>query len=435
MNVRKVVCDALILGGGIAGLTAAYILAKQKKRVVLVEKASTFGGAIFSYEFPAFTVEAYYHHFFPWDKDILWLIHELGLQQRIVWKEPLTVFYKNGKYYPLLKPLDIFTFTPLSLQGKIEFVRLMITIRMIKDPGTYDQVSVRDFIVRYGGKKVFHELFSFLIKSKFGTDGENISAAWFIERIQLRSNVGKSGEVLGYLHGGLYQLVSGITQKIIELGGTLLLEAYPGRIDCQQGITKVSIHGKKKRDIFPKYVISTIPPAVLGSLIPFQPEYQQLLAKTQYQPAICLLLGLKRQVTPGYYWTNLLMNDCAFGALIEQTQFISPENYGGMHLAYLASYVPQTSPLLTAPENELKEHYLSDLKRLFPHISQEDILWVRVGRLRTAGIIYTTGIKSSILPYETPVKNLFMGGLFNSYPERTIDTSIKIGRILAGKCF
>ena len=432
---KKVSCDTLILGGGIAGLTAAYVLAKQGKKVVLVEKEPALGGAIFSYVFPSFTIEAYYHHFFPWDKDIQWMIQELGMRHSITWGEPLTAFYHQGKYHRLLKPMDLFSFSPLSILGKMEFARLMLKIKMIKDPGGYDTVSAYDFITLHGGKHVFQELFSFLLASKFGTDGHDISAAWFIERLQLRSNVGKKGEVLGYLGGGFYQLVSEIAQKISGFGGKIILGAHIDSIahnHTTHTITSICFQEKERVEIFPKYVVSTIPPSVLGSLINFPEQYQEQLAKTQYQPAICLLAGLKKQITP-YYWTNMLERECAFGAIVEQTNFIPKEQYEGIHLAYLASYVPQTSPLLTIPEHKIRDMYLNDLKRFFD-VALEDVIWVKAGRLRTAGIIYTTGIKNALLPYETPISNLVMGGLFNSYPERTIDTSIRIGRTLAGKC-
>lgn len=40
------------------------------------------------------------------------------------------------------------------------------------------------------------------MKSKFGENAENISAAWLIGRVKIRSDRGKEGEKLGYLRGG-----------------------------------------------------------------------------------------------------------------------------------------------------------------------------------------------------------------------------------------
>ncbi len=42
------------------------------------------------------------------------------------------------------------------------------------------------------------------------------------------------------------------------------------------------------------------------------------------------------------YWLNIA-HDAPFGALIEHTNFVPKERYGGDHLLYVASYVQDES--------------------------------------------------------------------------------------------
>ncbi len=418
--------DAVILGGGIAGLTAAYELSKHGKYALVVEREKDLGGAVASYHFPTFTIEAFYHHFFPRDKDLQMLLSELQLHARIVWKEVPPAFFSKGKFYRLFKPMDLLSFSAISFLAKLELCRLMLTIKMTKDPGKYDNCSVRDFIVRFGGKHVYDELFLHLLRSKYGSQADTISAAWFIERIQLRSHTGKQGEILGYLNGGFYQLVSRLQEEIRKTS-TILCGSSADKIETEKGkIIRVRIN-KKWYDA--PVVLSTIPPHILSSVIEFPEEYKHRISQHEYQPAICIMLGLKRPIGP-YYWTNIL-EPSVFGAVVDHCNFMNQRDYGNQHIVYLGSYVDVNSPLLTMSEESVFAQYFTNLKKLFPYMQDSDVLWKRVGRIRNAGLFYKKGIKKILLPYVTPYTNLFIAGMFNSYPERSISDSVAKGKTLA----
>jgi len=59
--------DAVVLGGGIAGLGAAERLHDAGKRVVLVDAAPRIGGLARSILVGGEPFEPYYHHIFPQD--------------------------------------------------------------------------------------------------------------------------------------------------------------------------------------------------------------------------------------------------------------------------------------------------------------------------------------------------------------------------------
>ena len=76
--MRTGVC---ILGGGIAGLAAAYSLGKDRVARVLLEKDSNVGGLLGSIELGDCRVERFYHHIFTHDRQTLGLLAELGIQE------------------------------------------------------------------------------------------------------------------------------------------------------------------------------------------------------------------------------------------------------------------------------------------------------------------------------------------------------------------
>ena len=75
-----------VIGGGIAGLTAAYRLAQSGHRVVLWEQSERLGGQAAAFDLGnGSSLEIFYHHLFMSDHAIVDLIHELGIEDALVW--------------------------------------------------------------------------------------------------------------------------------------------------------------------------------------------------------------------------------------------------------------------------------------------------------------------------------------------------------------
>ncbi|MCH8921346.1 MAG: FAD-dependent oxidoreductase, partial [Chloroflexi bacterium] len=85
-----------IIGGGVAGLTAAYRLLQKGHRVQLFEASPSLGGLVRTFEIPAGggsapegggePIECFYHHLFTTDTAAIRLINELGLGDRLTWQ-------------------------------------------------------------------------------------------------------------------------------------------------------------------------------------------------------------------------------------------------------------------------------------------------------------------------------------------------------------
>jgi protoporphyrinogen oxidase len=71
---------AVVIGGGVAGMTSAYRLMEQGHDVALYEASPFLGGLVRTFEVGGTRLEAYYHHIFSSDTTIIRLIDELGLK-------------------------------------------------------------------------------------------------------------------------------------------------------------------------------------------------------------------------------------------------------------------------------------------------------------------------------------------------------------------
>ena len=86
----------------------------------------------------------------------------------------------------------------------------------------------------------------------------------------------------------------------------------------------------------------TTSPALLARLAPALPaSYLQGLLSLKSMGAVVMVLALKQQLSEeGYYWYNLPKSaGFPFLALVEHTNFVPPEHFGGDHIVYIGDYL------------------------------------------------------------------------------------------------
>jgi hypothetical protein len=81
-------------------------------------------------------------------------------------------------------------------------------------------------------------------------------------------------------------------------------------------------------------------------------EYVRKLNAVTYLGIVCVVLVLKRRLSP-FYVTNLANEDFPFTGIIEMTNLISGEETEGRHLVYLPKYTSPGDPLFDASDDEV----------------------------------------------------------------------------------
>ncbi|MEN6610326.1 MAG: NAD(P)/FAD-dependent oxidoreductase [Methanoregulaceae archaeon] len=395
--------EICIIGGGLSGLSAAYSLSRNHS-VNLIEKDAVLGGCLSSYSRGHYFIEKYYHHCFPSDTTLFRLLAELDLSQNLEWRSGSTGYYADAKIYPLTSPSDIIRYPFLTFADKAKLAFLTIRSKRM-DTASLDDITAKEFILRQTGKSAYESFFEPLLRSKFGARSDEVSAAWLISRIAIRSHRGISGERLGYLNGGFQRLID-------------VLEAAARKNQCtiSKGTEVTSLirkNGSWQVNGTPyDAVLATIPVAETSRL------GGPAIKGPQYQGAACMALGLERDVTEGVYWVNM-KDPAPYGAVISHTNFIPKDRYGE-HIVYLASY------FTGAPADNLEEKMLSDFRTRF-QVAENEIHWHDLAIDPWAGPIYVTGSRKTIPPYEQ--NGLYLAGMFSepNYPERSIEGSIRAG--------
>jgi protoporphyrinogen oxidase len=396
-----------IIGGGLTGLVAAHAVAGEHE-AVLFEKMPYLGGCLSSYNMNDYWIERYYHHCFSSDTALFALLKEIGVSDKLEWMNGTTGYFARNRIFPLNTPREILAYPELTLLDKTKLAWLVLRAKKI-DLTALDDIPADQYIIENLGTNVYSSFFEPLLKSKFGDRRNEVSAAWLISRIAIRSNRGVSGERLGYLNGGFHQIIGALESAVTRKGGKIEKQTPSSSLSRDGSVW--TLNGTRF-----DAVISTIPPQELERI------GGPALPHTPYQGAACLTLAMDRQVTNGIYWLN--MKDSApYGAVVSHTNFIPWERYGE-HIVYLASYFSGTI------QAHIDKRMITDFCRKFS-VSEHEIHWHRMAIDPWAGPVFTTGYRSLIPGYEQA--GLYMAGMFSrtNYPERSMEGSIRAGNEVA----
>ena len=409
----------VIIGGGLAGLAAGYKLA-GKDKIIIIEKEPELGGMASSYKIDNYFIEQYYHHIFASDIELISLIEELGLIDRLEWLKGTTGYYFDGKIYPMNSPLEILKALPLM--DVIRLTLLVLKAKSIKDRTPFDDITAKEWIIETAGESVYDNFFLPLLSSKFGDNKEKVSAAWLLGRVQIRSNRGTKGEKLGYMRGGFAALIEKMAQDIRNKGG-IIIKGNVSRIEIAgNSIKGVIVDGER---IECDRVISTVAPHVLSKILDI--NLPGLDLNISYQGTACALFGLSEKVMKDIYWLNI-KEDVPFGAVIEHTNFIPVTDYGEQ-LMYATSYFQDPKSILwSLRDEEVIELYLKGLEKLFPGFRKK-VKWWRLRRDLDTAPVYETGYGKKVFPFKTGIIGLYLAGMFSqtNYPERSMNGSILAG--------
>ena len=424
----------IIIGAGVAGLAAAYDLAKRGHEVAIYETGDRAGGQVRTFEVGGGRVEIFYHHLFRSDTDIVALIDELGLGDDLAWIDSNVGLHARGKNYPFVGPLDLLRFDRVSLITRVRLGLAALYLRRYKDWHNFEGKRAAEWIRRWVGLEGYNAVWGPLLRAKFRSHAEDVSLVWFWGKIHLRFASRQGGlfakEQLGYLRGSFGRLIDALVDAVTARGGTLDLGAPVERVLIEDG-RAVGVRLRDGREARADAVLATVPSEWFAKMVPELAErdarYAEMLTALQYQWATVLAITLDRPLSP-IYWLTMTEDDCPFVVAVEQTNFMPPSDYGGEHLLYLSNYVDPGDPTTEQTADEVFDRYEPYLKRINPAFDRS---WVHEKWLftdRAGQPVVHARYHETIPPHRTPVPGLYLANTTQIYPEdRGQNYSIRMG--------
>ena len=428
-----------IIGAGAAGLAAAYELGKGGHEVAVYERAPFLGGHASTFDVGGARLERGYHHWFTSDTDIIELVQEIGLGDRIRWIESKVGTLYDGKIYNFVTPLDLLRFTPLGILDRLRLGLVTLYLQRKKDWRAYEDVTAADWLRRRAGTRVYQVFWGPLLRGKFGEDYyDQVGMTWVWGKIHTRvASRGKGlvKEMLGYPIGSFGEVFDVLADKVTKGGGQVHISASVSRIVVEQGRAtglEVDVAGGGPRLEPFDAIIATTPSNIFPKLVPPMPDdYLTKLTSVKYMAAVLIILVLDRPLSH-IYWLNVADRSMPFVGVIEHTNLIGPEHYGGKHIVYLSNYLSTNHPLYKLGHQELLQEYLPHLRKINP---QFDMSWIETSyhhRIDGAQPIIGTNYSSRIPDHRTPFKGLYLANTTQVYPEdRGTNYSVRMGKRVA----
>lgn len=429
MSITNKNDQVVVIGGGFTGLAAAYELAKKGVSVTVLESESEIGGLAAAFDVNGEKLDRFYHHWFTNDLEVMELIEELGLHDRVEVNPTNTGVYYANNFFKLSTPWDLMNFTPLRFFDRIRLGLLALRARRVKDWRVLENKTAHEWLKELGGENVYRIVWQPLLKGKFGPYFEEVSAVWFWNKLKLRGGSrGKGGEErLAYFKGGFVSLAEALASRIRELGGKIELSSPVTSFKYESDEWKIdTLKGSFTAD----NVIATVALPLISEMIKnWAPaQYLDKLNRIQYIGNVCLVLQLDRPLSQTY-WLNVNDPSFPFVGVIEHTNFERAETYGGDHIVYLSKYLPHTDALYSMSSEEFLNFTIPFLKKMFPEF---DISWVKayhLWRARWSQPIVEKHYSSLIPSEDSPFHGLYICSMAQIYPEdRGTNYAIRDGK-------
>ena len=428
-----------IVGAGAAGLSAAYDICKDGHDVVVYESAPFIGGQASTIKVGGHPLERGYHHLFTNDSAIIALMQELGIDHHLRWYESNVGTYANNRLYRTTTATDLLRFGALPPWERVRMGLFTLRLKRMAEWRDLEDYTADGWLKSRLGGRSYRVLWEPLLRAKFGKFYQQVGMPWFWSKIQTRfaSRQGLfAREVLGYPTGSFDVVFEKLTSEITRRSGRLRMLNEVVSIETASDnrsvlVTSQDATGETRSESF-DCVLSTTPSFTMRKITKgLSDEYLRKLDSVSYLAAVVMILELDRPLTD-FYWMNIADPEVPFLGVIEHTNMLPREWYGGMSVVYLTNYLDRDDRLFNMSSDDLAGLYLPHLRRFNRSFREDWVKDVHYNAVSAAQPIIGQNYSQSMASHRTPVERVYLANTTQIYPEdRGTNYSIRMGREVA----
>ncbi len=279
-------------------------------------------------------------------------------------------------------------------------------------------------MLKWAGKQVYEQMWKPLLIGKFGPFYKDVNMAWMWARIKARTTR------LGTFEGGFQKFADLFAEKLREMGVEIRLGVGVKFIKRNQD-KGLMIDAGGTVESFDKVLVTTSPNLMSKLCLDLPENYLKGLLELKSMGAVVMVLSLKHQLSKeGYYWFNL-PKEAGYPmlALVEHTNFVSKEHFGGDHIVYAGDYLELGHEYFSMSDDELLERFTSAFKKFNPAFEKDWVKKVWVNKTNYAQPVPLVNHSKNIPAIQTPIDGLYFASMSQVYPwDRGTNFAVEIGR-------
>ncbi len=416
----------IVIGGGIAGLTAAAYLVKNKFKVTLLEASPKLGGRAYSFidKETNTIIDNGQHILMGCYHDTLDFLSVIGATNNFYFQKRLQVnFVKEGFqilplksapiFYPLNLIIGLLNFGALKFSDRFNLLKVFLKLPFYSSD-KFSEMNIKEWLKFENQSQAVQDAFwKILAVGALNTSIEKASAKIFIDilkQIFLKGN--KSAKIVLPKYGLSESYCKNAEKYILENGGGILLSESVEKLIISGGNVK-ELHSHKKVYLDFDFVVSTIPNYALNRIFDANNDYE--IPEMKYSSILNIQLWLNENNLPAGF----------FGLINSPLHWVFNK---GTHLNIVIS---DADELVNKSDEELLNMVKSEMQKFFL-LNSELISNYKIIKEKRATFIPSNDIIDKRPAQKTQIKNLILAGdwVDTGLPS-TIESAVKSGRIAA----
>ncbi len=416
----------LIIGGGVAGLTAASILSSKKIAVTLIESSPKLGGRTYSFKDKETDtiIDNGQHIMMGCYRETLSFLRLINAENNFDYQRYLFLkFIDRNKhqfnldastsFYPFNLILAIKNYNAFNFNDKISFILFLLRLPIISK-NSLRKSTVREWLENeHQNIDIIKNFWEILCVGALNTNLEKASAFVFYEVLMLIFFKGNFASTIILPKYGLSESIIKPAISFIEKNG--------GAIIASEIVREVFVKNQKivliKTDkmIYDNfdYIISAIPLYSLEKIIP--KKNLGINLELEYSTIVNIHIWLK----------DINLQEKFYGLLD------SPLHWIFVKEKHINIVISDANYLADKSKEEIFKLVIDELIQ-YTSIVSEDIIEYKIIKEKRATIVPAVDILNKRPNSRTPIKNLFLAGDWtNTGLPSTIESAVKSGRIAA----
>jgi squalene-associated FAD-dependent desaturase len=435
-----------VIGGGVAGMSAACALAEAGLRVQLVERRGYLGGRASSYVHPGVeeTIDNCQHVLFGCCTNLIDFYRRIGALDKVGWTSEMTMIEPGGRYSvlgpfgpgPLNLPAPLhglprlLTAHAFTLADKVSLARAFRA--MLRPVAPDSQETLAEWLIRHGQSRGAVERFwKLVIASALNAEIDSIAVPYAAKVIrELFMNSAEAGR-MGINMVPMSELYSGVEGLLGKSGSSLHLNSNVERIEWDEEVSEWRL-ATRTGTLVSDYMVLALPFEAMGKLTLSMPPADgaealaNRIGRHEHWPICSAHLWFDREITE---LDHAVMLDREVHWLFNRSKL---QPWRKSNAYYIEVEVSASRVYAARERNEAIALTLRELAEFFPAVTSARLVKAALVKEVRATFGVPPGIDAFRPPSRSPWPNCVLAGdwIATGWPS-TMESAARSGHLAA----